>query len=63
MIDKRAMMQELARELAMRRNVFPKWVASGKLKQEEADQRVNRMQAAYEFIDKAADATYEAPGF
>ncbi len=31
--------KEAERELAMRRNVYPKWVASGRMKQEEADKR------------------------
>jgi hypothetical protein len=43
---------ELARELAKRREVFPRWIADGKLKQDEADRRVARMQAGYDFIVK-----------
>jgi hypothetical protein len=43
---------EIARELAKRREVFPRWVADGKLKQDEADRRINRMQAGYDFIVK-----------
>ena len=41
---------ELARELAMRRNLYPKWVAAGKLKQPAADLQVDRMQAAHDWI-------------
>jgi|SRR5215472_4510478 len=33
------------RELAMRRNVYPKWVANGKMKQEDADREIAGMQA------------------
>jgi cell division FtsZ-interacting protein ZapD len=49
---------ELARELSMRRNVFPKWVAAGKLDQEEAARRIARMQAAYDFILEAMPEDY-----
>ena len=34
-----------ARELAMRRNVYPKWVASGRMKQEAADREIAVMEA------------------
>jgi hypothetical protein len=43
-------LHEIARELAKRREVFPRWIADGKLKQDEADRRINRMQAGYDFI-------------
>jgi len=33
------------RELAMRRNVYPKWVKSGKMTQEKADQEIEAMRA------------------
>lgn len=41
---------EIARELAMRRSVFPRWVEAGKLKQAEANKRIDRLQAGYDFI-------------
>lgn len=43
-------LHELARELAKRREVFPRWVVDGKLKQADADARINRMQAGYDFL-------------
>ena len=43
---------ELGRELAMRRNVFPRWVEAGKLSQRQADERIDRLQAALEFISE-----------
>jgi hypothetical protein len=43
-------LQEIGRELSMRRDTFPQLVKEGKLKQDEADRRINRMQAGYEFI-------------
>lgn len=47
---KQQILSELARELAMRRNVFPKWIESGKLKQEVADERVRQLQFAYDYV-------------
>ena len=35
----------LEREIAMRRRVYPKWIASGKLKQEKADREIAVMEA------------------
>ena len=37
---------ELKREIALRKNVYPKWVASGRMKQAEADRALARMSAA-----------------
>lgn len=34
-----------ARELAMRRNVYPKWVANGRMKQETADREIAVMES------------------
>ncbi len=36
----------LKREIAMRKNVYPKWVATGRLKQEIADKEIEAMTAA-----------------
>ena len=33
------------REIAMRRRVYPNWVASGKMKQEKADHEISAMEA------------------
>jgi uncharacterized protein YifN (PemK superfamily) len=43
-------LQEIGRELAIRRDCFPRWVQQGKLTQKLADERINRMQAAYEYL-------------
>ena len=40
----------LAREIALRRNVYPKWVAKGNMRQEEADREVTRMEAALQSV-------------
>jgi hypothetical protein len=36
---------EVERELAMRRAVYPRWVAAGRVKQDAADARVIAMEA------------------
>lgn len=33
-------LQAVKRELAVRRNVYPKWVSSGKMKQKDADEGI-----------------------
>lgn len=35
------------RELGMRRTVYPKFIASGRMKQDEADREIQRMDAIY----------------
>lgn len=35
----------LNREIAMRRSVYPRWVAKGKMKQDQADRGIAVMQA------------------
>ena len=50
--DKLACVQ---RELAMRRNVYPKWVASGRMKQMAADKEIAVMEAILADI-RAKDA-------
>jgi hypothetical protein len=38
------------RELAMRKNVYPKWVQSGRMKAEAADHELNCMQAVHDTL-------------
>lgn len=52
------------REIAMRRNVYPKWVESGRLKAVEAQREQDRMQAVHDSLERlaiidAARAEYE----
>ena len=42
---------ELRRELIMRRQVFPKWVASGKLKERDADYRIACIEATIKLLE------------
>lgn len=42
----------LERELALRRNVYPKWVATGKMTQEKADYEIAQMAGAIETVQK-----------
>ncbi len=45
-----AMIACVRRELAMRKNVYPKWVQSGRMKAEEADHQINCMQAVHDTL-------------
>lgn len=45
----------LARELAVRRNVYRKWVSSGKMKHETATHEIECMEAALETVEKVRD--------
>lgn len=47
----KSIVAELRREVAMRRRVFPDWVATGRLKQAEADLRIALMEAAIERLE------------
>lgn len=51
-IDKRMVLEELKRELAMRRNVFPAWVKNGRLDQATADHRIRCLQEAIKMIEE-----------
>lgn len=45
----------VAREIAMRRNVYPKWVDSKRMKQEAADREIAAMEAVIETLKKVKD--------
>lgn len=40
------------RELGMRRNVFPKWVKSGRMTQAQCDHEIGAMASIYERLKK-----------
>ena len=40
----------IGRELGMRKSVYPKWVNSGRMKQETADTEINTMSEIYEYF-------------
>ncbi len=40
--------REIRRELAMRKNLYPKWVAAGKMKADHADRLIAIMQAIHD---------------
>jgi hypothetical protein len=46
---------ELRREVAIRRRVFPNWVRTGRMKQADADSRIELMQAAIELIESKCE--------
>ena len=43
------------RELAMRERVYPKWVESGRMKAEEADQEIHVMKHIASFLARKRD--------
>jgi hypothetical protein len=48
---------EIARELAQRRKFYPRWVAAVKLTQTHADERIDALQAGYDYIGATWPAT------
>jgi hypothetical protein len=42
----------IARELALRRNVYPKWIAAGRMKQEAADREIAVMAAVLADLER-----------
>jgi len=44
------------RELAMRRNVYRKWVSTGRMRQATADHEIAAMEAIVETLEKVRDA-------
>ena len=40
----------IGRELGMRKNVYPKWVKAGRMKQETADMEIETMSEIYEYF-------------
>ena len=51
-IDRRMVLEELNRELVMRRNVFPAWVKNGRLTEEIATHRIRCMQEAIKMLEE-----------
>ena len=49
---RKLILSEIARELALRRNVYPRWIANKKLKRDEANKRVALLQCAYDYIQQ-----------
>lgn len=43
---------ELKRERSMRQRVYPKWVAADRMKQEEADRNMTRLDAAIATLER-----------
>ena len=50
---------ELERELAVRKNVYPKWVATGRLKADTADRQLARLMLALDNLRDIAALTVE----
>ena len=49
----------IGRELGLRKRVYPKWVISGRMKQETADTEIATMSEIYEYF-KGLDAQNES---
>lgn len=45
---------ELERELAIRRRVYPRWVADGQLRKDVAEYRIRVLEAAIETVKRQA---------
>lgn len=54
---------ELRREMALRRNVHPRMIASGRMRQGEADLAMARMQAAHDSLVWLAEHIDEVRAF
>jgi len=54
----REQITEVRRELAMRRRVYPRWVAGGRIVQAEADLYMERMQAVLVTLEGLWDAEH-----
>lgn len=50
-LDERMVLDELRRELLMRRNVYPKWIRNGKIDEETATRRIRCMELAIQYIE------------
>jgi len=46
---------EVLREISIRRDVYPKWVRSGRMKQDEAESRVAAMEAVKATLEKVRE--------
>ena len=47
---------ELERELGVRKNIYPRWVQEGKLKQQQADHRIHVLEDIKEVVRAARQA-------
>lgn len=49
-VDLRDMLACVDREIGMRRSVYPRWVAAGKMKQSRADREIEVMEALRHYL-------------
>ena len=47
---------EVKRELAIRKRFYPKWINSGRLKEEDATRQIARMQAALHIMNELLES-------
>ena len=53
-IDLRAQVSEVEREIALRRRVYPRWTAAGRLSQAAADRQIVTMEAVLATLREAS---------
>ena len=53
--------QELEREVALRKRVYPRWVAAGKMTKAKADRQIAVMQSAVERLKELVTPSPEQP--
>lgn len=51
-----AQLAECQRELGLRRRLYPRWVADGRMTQQQADRYIRLMEAIHETVRKARQA-------
>lgn len=49
--------QEVRRELALRKNAYPRWIKNGTLKEADAERQIARMQAVHDTLVGLTAAT------
>jgi hypothetical protein len=47
------------RELALRKNVYPKWIESGRMKPEVADHEISCLKAVHDTLSRLQEAGYD----
>lgn len=61
--DRKDQLDELKRELKMRERVYPRWVASGQLKQRDMEHRLNCLRAVIEDFEARHQPTAKQGSF
>ncbi len=57
-IGRKTILVEMARELGMRRALYPKWIKAQKLSADDAEKRITLLQAAYDYVSETMPQNY-----